>query len=168
MLQRFFFTFIFLSLFLLCPIVSNASQTSDKELAITVIDALIQSLKDHPNQSFEVKVIGQQNSVIGGGSGTQIAKQITVQGGAPGSHTTGEVINMNNGNIEIAQSQANEVMIKKAEEATTILKEMKNILQQKKVDKPSLLSSLKKFGATYVPPAIKVVIESLIKKIFKL
>jgi len=87
MLQRLFFTLLLLCLFLGCPIVSHSIQTSDKELAITVIDALIQSLKYHPDQfTCKTNIVGVNASIDGKGKG--VALNINVKGEGQNSPTS--------------------------------------------------------------------------------
>jgi len=128
---------------------------------IVAIDAAIESLKREPNQfNLSVTSVGVMGSASGGGIGIQSSPQ----GGGPGSTTIGVQGTANTGNIQITQAAANEQLIKEAERAIRLLQEIRDALSTQKIDAPSVKSRLQEFAGTYAAPALKAVIEALVKK----
>lgn len=137
------------------------AEASGRDSAIAAIDAAIQSLRHEPNQfHLQVNCIGVQATSNGGGTGLSV----TAQGGGPGSQTTGMVVTTSGDQCVINQSAANEAVEQQAERAISLLTNIEEALQKPKVDEPTIISMLTEFGKTYVAPAVKSVIEVLIKR----
>lgn len=129
--------------------------------AIIAIDAAIASLKQQPNQfTLNVMTVGAMGTASGGGTGIKVE----VHGGGPGSQTTGLVAKADGSQVNIAQSTADAALKQEAERAIKLLTEIKAALQAPKVDTPTVTSKLTEFAKTYVAPALKSVIEALVKK----
>jgi hypothetical protein len=131
--------------------------------AVAAIDATIQSLKEQPNQfTLSVTVTGVVANASAPGS---TGLSVQVQGGGIGSQTTGLSVTTSSGQVQIAQAAADEAMRKQSEQAIKLLTEIKSLLEKPKakVDKPTIMARLAEFGKTYVAPALKTVIETLVK-----
>jgi len=128
---------------------------------VVAIDAAIASLRQQPNQ-FNLTVSTTGLAVIESGGGTGMRVEVT--GGGPGSQTTGLAVTATGAQLNIAQSMADQVLTQQAEQAISLLTELKSLLQARRVDKPSVMSRLAEFSKTYVAPVLKSVIEALIKK----
>jgi len=127
---------------------------------ILAIDTAIQSLKKQPNQfNLSVIVTGLAVSASGGGTGMHVQ----VQGGGPGSQTTGVIARADGTQLNIAQRTADAALLQQGEQAVALLTEIKGLLQAPKIDKPVVKSKLLEFTNTYVAPAVKSIIEMLVK-----
>jgi hypothetical protein len=141
--------------------IDASAQPTNDDAAIVAIDAAITSLQQQPNQFvLNVTATGLSSVVQGGGTGVSV----TAQGGGPNSQTTGMVVNVDSGRIEIAKSAANAALEKQAEQAIKLLSEIKAGLQLPTVDKPTIRSKLQEFGQTYVVPVLQAVIQALVLK----
>lgn len=140
-----------------------AAQTQPS--VIVAIDAAIASLRQQPNQ-FSLVVQATGLSVTSSGPGTGM--KIEVTGGGAGSQTTGLNVTTSSAQVNIAQNTADQGLKQEAEKAILLLSEIKTLLLARKVDKPSVMPRLTEFGKTYVAPALKSVIEALVKKALRL
>jgi hypothetical protein len=141
------------------PNVATAAEMND-DSALVAIDAAIQSMKQEPNQ-FNVQlsctVTGVHSSVSGGGTGINV----TTTGGGVGSQTTGMHVSASDAQCDTAQSNAINAL---NEQAIKQLSDIKALLQAPTVDKPTIMSKLSELGKEYIAPALRAVIEALIKK----
>jgi hypothetical protein len=138
----------------------NAQQPRSDPVIIA-INAAIDSLKQQPNQfTLDVTVVGAMGTASGGGTGINVE----VQGGGPGSQTTGLIARVDGTQVNIAQAKADAVLKQEAEKAVKLLTEIRTALQAPKLDKLTATSKLAEFLKTYVAPVLKSVIEALVKK----
>lgn len=144
-----------LMFFLLAPIAA-----SGEDSGLSVIDALIQSLSDRPNQ-FHLAVTATGMSVTHSGSGGT-GVHIEVQGGGTGP-TTGLAITMDTASITVAEQTATEALIQQAQQAISILRAIRSELAKPEPKPASLMDKLSELGKTYIAPAIKAVLEAIVK-----
>lgn len=129
-----------------------------KEEAITIIQSMIDSLTNNPNQfTFTVNITGTQVTSTGGGTGLNIV----VTGGGVGSKTVGFQSTVNGNNIDIAQGQANAKIQNDLTQIISILKSIKDGLlnDKSKSDMENLYHSLKN---TWLPGIATSVIGNIL------
>jgi hypothetical protein len=137
------------------------AQRDSSDPVLIALDAAIQSLKEKPNQfSLTVTSIGTMAVANGGGVGMSV---VTTGGGA-GSQTIGVNSRVDGSSIQISEATADAQLTSQAKAAVALLQEIRDSLQVKKPDVESISSRLSEFGKTYVAPALKAVIEALVKK----
>lgn len=130
----------------------------DNQAAAKMIEAMVQSIKDHPNQFvIQLKVIGQAVSVTNGGIG-QIN---SARGGAAGSTTIANKVVADGSSVEIARGRANDAM---NEQMAALVASLGNVAQQLRSEKPDkgvIKGVLDSLAGSWVPPLIAAVISSL-------
>ena len=144
-----------LILILLGPLAATGDDSG-----LDVLDALIQSLSDRPNQ-FHLDVTATGMSVSQSGAGG-IGVNIEVQGGGTGP-TTGLAITMDTASINVAEQTATEALVQQAQQAVSILRAIRSELAKPEPKPTSLMDQLRDLGKTYVAPAIKAVVEAIVK-----
>jgi len=76
------------------------------EEAVSIIEEMIQSLKNNPNQfHINLNVTGQQITSQGG-----TGLIITATGGGPGSTTIGEIVSASGGDVRISQERGRQAI----------------------------------------------------------
>jgi hypothetical protein len=134
---------------------------TETDSTVIALDAAIESLKKEPNQfNLTVTTVGVMATASNGGTGLSVQ----ANGGGPGSTTVGLIASPSGGNIQLTQATADDQLKREAEKAVQLLQEIRGLLTQKKIDKPTIKSKLEAFSQTYVAPVLKSIIEALLKK----
>jgi hypothetical protein len=143
------------------PCAATAAEP-DADPALVAIDAAIRSIRQEPNQfNVQLTCAGVQATANGGGTGLSV----TVTGGGIGSQTTGMNVSMNDAQCRAAGDNAvnalNEQTIKQ-------LEAIKTLLGASAPDKSAIMSKVADLGKAYIAPALRAVIEVLIKRRLRL
>ncbi len=142
-----------------------ALASSKYEAATSALDAAIQSLKAQPNQ-FNVQISCQGLQAISNGGAPAINNNVV--GGGLGSQTTGITVTTSSAQCQVATGNATAAVQEQGEQAVKLLTELKSALEAKKVDNESIIGMLADLGQTYISPALKKVIETVVKKVLRL
>ena len=132
----------------------------DTRDAADIIDGIVKSLTDNPNQfQYRIDVIGQ--SVVSNGGTGYI---VNTMGGGPGSTTIGNQVTMSDASIKVSQMRASEYV---SQEVSQLLLDLSRISAQLRSPTPDksaiqrLFESLKK---SWLPGVIVGVVSTAVSK----
>jgi len=131
------------------------------EEAVSIIEEMIQSLKNNPNQfDINVTVTGQQN--ISHGRGTALS--ITAKGGGPGSTTIGQKVSVDVADVHILQNRGKQVINAQFNALLQTLDKIARQLQSSSPDKNVIKQLYNSLKNTWVPDLIVSIVGSLLNK----
>lgn len=133
---------------------------NEKE-ASEIIDSIIDSIKNNPNQfKIEINVTGQSISNVSGGIGLSVS----ATGGGPGSTTIGQKISMNGMQIRIAQKAGVDAMNQQMQTLIDSLSAISNELTSRKPDIKKISKIYQSLKNTWVPSLITSMLGSILAK----
>ena len=134
----------------------------NKREASEIIDSMIESIRNNPNQfQIEVKVTGQSVSNIGSGTGLSVS----AVGGGQGSTTIGQNVSMNGAKIEIAQKAGIGAINQQIQTLIESLSTISNELKSQDPDKKKISRVYQSLKNTWVPSLITSVLGSILVKV---
>jgi hypothetical protein len=130
--------------------------------AADLIETIIASLKDNPNQfTLSIKVVGQQITASGGGTGLQV----TAVGGGPGSTTIGNQVSMAGAQIQITpQQHAHAAFDQQARALVETLQTIATQLRAPTPDQSVIQRAMGSLKNTWVPGVIIGVVGNVVSK----
>lgn len=131
----------------------------DKKEAAGIIDLMIKSIRNNPNQfQIEINVTGQSVSNVSGGTGLNVS----ATGGEPGSTTIGQQVSVNSSQIRIAQKAGNDAMKKQIQNLINSLAAISDELKSQTPNEGRVSKVYQSLKDTWVPSLIISVLGSLL------
>lgn len=122
----------------------------NKSEASQIINAMISSIKESPDQfKISVKVAGQ--SIVSHGG---IGQVVTATGGGAGSTTIGQKISVSSGDVTIANEKAFRALDEQFQALIGALEEIKTALSEESPDKSLITQIYQSLKNTWVPGLI--------------
>ena len=129
------------------------------EEAVSIIEEMIQSLKNNPNQfHINVNVTGQKITSHGG-----TGLSITATGGGPGSTTIGEIVSARGGDVRISQERGKQAKDAQFNALLQTLDKIARQLQSLSPDKNVISKLYDSLKNNWVPDIIVSIIGSILK-----
>lgn len=133
------------------------------EEAVNIIEEMIQSLKNNPNQfHIIVKATGQQITSHGG-----IGLSITATGGGPGSTTIGQKVSVSGADVRILQESGGQAMNAQFNALLQTLHKIAEQLQSSSLNKGVISKLYNSLKNTWVPDIIVSIVGLLLKRVIE-
>ncbi len=128
--------------------------------AISILEEMIQSIKNNPNQFYiNIQVTGQKVTSYGG-----TGLKITATGGGPGSTTIGQKVSMNGADIQISQNRGKQAMNAQFNALLQTLDKIVEQFQSSSPDKNVISKLYDSLKNNWVPDVIISIIGLVLKK----
>jgi hypothetical protein len=133
--------------------------------AADLIETIIASLKDNPNQfTLSIKLVGQQITASNGGIGLKV----TAVGGGPGSTTIGNQVSTTGAQIQISPQQAHAAFDQQTHALVETLQTIATQLRAPTPDQSVIQRAMGSLKNTWVPGVIIGVVGNLVTKVLGL